>query len=83
MSFCKEVADSRLRAIQSRGNTVHWVIRIETYVGIEPRCDFFCFIPLSLGAKYEFEYIEIGLTIDLRFPVVFEAAQTDKMCSNM
>ena len=26
-----------------------------------PRCDFFCFIPLSLGAKLEFQYIGIGL----------------------
>ena len=29
----------------------------------EPRCDFICFIPQSLGGKYKFYYIEIGLFV--------------------
>ena len=30
---------------------------------IEPQDDFFCFTPPSLAAKYEFEYIGIGLFV--------------------
>ena len=37
-----------------------WNIRNVLFIA-EPQDDFFCFIPPSLGAQYEYQYIEIGL----------------------